>query len=135
MAKIVRVGVTFPPDMLKNFDEVISKMTYESRSKAVQDAVRMFISERKDLLEAMGLQAGIVMLLYNHETRGLEDLLTDVQHQFIDIISATMHVHLNKEDCLETIAVKGNASRLRELGKKLSSKRGVKLMKVVTVPL
>ncbi len=135
MAKIVRVGVTFPPDMLKNFDEIIGKMTYESRSKAIQDAVRIFISERKHLLEARGLQAGIVMLLYNHEVSKLEDLLTDVQHQFADIISATLHVHLNKEDCLETIAVRGNASRLRELGNKLSSKRGVKMMKVVTVPL
>jgi CopG family nickel-responsive transcriptional regulator len=135
MAKIVRVGVTFPPDMLKDFDEIIGKMTYESRSKAIQDAVRIFVSERKHLLETKGLQAGIVMLLYNHEARGLEDFLTNVQHKFTDIISATMHVHLNKEDCLETIAVKGNASRLRELGNKLSSKRGVKMMKVVTVSL
>jgi CopG family nickel-responsive transcriptional regulator len=135
MARIVRVGVTFPPDLLKNFDEVISKMTYESRSKAIQDAVRIFVSERKHLLEAREPQAGIVMILYNHETRGLEDLLTDMQHQFADIISASMHVHLNKEDCLETIAVKGKASRLRELGNRLSSKKGVKLMKVVTVLL
>jgi CopG family nickel-responsive transcriptional regulator len=135
MATIVRVGVTFPPDMLKDFDDIIGKMTYESRSKAIQDAVSLFISERKHLLEAEGLQAGIVMLLYNHEVRGLENLLTHVQHQFADIISATMHIHLNEEDCLEAIAVKGNASRFRELSNRLSSKRGVKLMKVIAVSL
>ena len=47
MSKITRVGVTFPPELLKDFDEIINKMGYESRSKAIQDAVRLFVSERK----------------------------------------------------------------------------------------
>jgi len=46
MTKIVRVGVTFPPELLKEFDEITAKMGYESRSKAIQDAVRLFVSEK-----------------------------------------------------------------------------------------
>lgn len=49
MTKIVRVGVAFPPQMLKDFDEITDKMTYESRSKAIQDAVSLFISERENI--------------------------------------------------------------------------------------
>ena len=64
MPKIVRVGVTFPPDLLKDFDDIIAKMGYESRSKAIQDAVRAFISEYKWLREETGTRAGIVMVLY-----------------------------------------------------------------------
>ena len=130
MTKIIRVGVAFPPDMLQELDEIAEKMTYGSRSKAIQDAVRLFVSERKHLLETKGHQAGIIMILYNHETRGLEDTLTHVQHHYADVVSATMHIHLSKEDCFEAIAVKGEASRICELGNELSSKRGVKLMKV-----
>jgi CopG family nickel-responsive transcriptional regulator len=129
MTKIVRVGVAFPPDLLKDFDEITEKMTYESRSKAIQDAVRLFVSERKHLSETEGPQAGIIMILYNHETKGLESTLTHVQHHYADIISATMHIHLNEKDCLETIAIRGDASRVRNLSNELSSKRGVKLMK------
>ena len=51
MSKIVRVGVTFPPDLLKDFDDIIGKMGYDSRSKAIQDAVRLYVSERKWLQE------------------------------------------------------------------------------------
>ena len=47
MSKIVRIGVTFPPELLKDFDEITTKMGYESRSKAIQDAVRLYVSERK----------------------------------------------------------------------------------------
>ena len=42
--KITRAGVTFPPELLKDFDEIIGKMGYESRSKAIQDSVRLFVS-------------------------------------------------------------------------------------------
>jgi len=133
--KIIRVSVTFPPDLLKDFDEVIQKMGYENRSKAVQDAVRLFISERKWLQEEKGLQAGVLMLLYDHEVRGLEDTLTDIQHKYANIISSTMHIHLTERNCLEAVAVKGDASDIRKLSDELSSKRGVKLLKTMIVSL
>lgn len=133
--KVVRVSVTFPPDLLKDFDEVIQKMGYENRSKAVQDAVRLFISERMWLQEEKGLQAGVLMLLYDHDVRGLEDALTDVQHKYANIISSTMHIHLSERECLEAIAVKGDAADIRKLSDELSSKRGVKLLKTMIVSL
>ena len=135
MEKIVRISVTFPPDLLREFDEIISRMGYSNRSKAVQDAVRLFISERKWLQEEKGRQAGILMLLYDHDARGLEDALTDVQHRHAEIISSTMHIHLTERDCLEAIAVKGDAEEIRKLNDELSSKRGVKLLKTMIVSI
>ncbi|MBC7129999.1 nickel-responsive transcriptional regulator NikR [Candidatus Bathyarchaeota archaeon] len=135
MGGIIRISVTFPPDLLEEFDEVIKKMGYENRSKAVQDAVRLFISERKWLQEEEGTQAGVLMLLYDHEVRGVEETLTDVQHHYADIISSTMHIHLTERDCLEAIAVKGEAKDIRRLSDELSSKRGVKLLKTMIVSL
>ncbi len=131
--KVVRVSVTFPPDLLKDFDEVIRKIGYENRSKAVQDAIRLFVSERKWLQEEKGLQAGVLMLLYDHEVRGLEDTLTDVQHRYASVISSTMHIHLTERDCLEAVAVKGDATEIHRLSNELSSKRGVKLLKTMII--
>jgi CopG family nickel-responsive transcriptional regulator len=131
MPKIKRAGVTFPPDLLKDFDEIVGTMGYENRSKAVQDAVRMFVAERKLLQNEAGDQAGLMMLLYNHEARGLESALTHVQHHFAHIICSTMHIHLSETDCLEAIAVKGNADEVRKLRDQLAAKKGVKLLKIM----
>jgi len=133
MTKIIRVGVTFPPDLLRNFDEIVSKMGYESRSKAVQDAVRMFVSEKKWLQEERGIQAGVLMMLYDHEVRGLESVLTDIQHHYINVICSTMHIHLGERDCLEAIAVKGDVAYIRKLSDELAAKRGVKTLKTMIV--
>ena len=135
MTKIIRVGVTFPPDLLKDFDKIINKMGYENRSKAVQDAVRMFVSERKWLQEERGTQAGVLMMFYDHEVRGLESALTDIQHHHANIICSTMRIHLSERDCLEAIAVKGDAAEVRRLSDELAAKRGVKMLKTMVISI
>jgi CopG family nickel-responsive transcriptional regulator len=131
MHKIKRTGVTFPPDLLKDFDEIVKTMGYGNRSKAIQDAVRMFVAERKLLQNETKDQAGLLMILYDHEARGLESALTHVQHLFANVICSSMHIHLNETDCLEAIAVKGSVAEIRELRDQLATKKGVKLFKVM----
>ena len=135
MARIVRVGVTFPPGLLKDFDEIILKMGYGNRSKAVQDAVRLFVSERRWLQEKKGIHAGVLMMLYDHEVKGLESTLTHIQHHFPHVICSTMHIHLSERDCLEAIAVKGDAAEIRKLSDELAAKRGVKILRTMLVPV
>ncbi|MCW4005395.1 MAG: nickel-responsive transcriptional regulator NikR [Candidatus Bathyarchaeota archaeon] len=134
MSKITRVGVTFPPELLKDFDDVISGMGYESRSKAVQDAVRLFVSERKWLKkEANVVQTGVLLMVYDHEVRELERDLTDTQHHHASLVTSTLHVHISERDCLEAIVVKGKASEIQHLSDELATKRGVKILKTVVV--
>ena len=133
MSKVVRIGVTFPPELLKDFDEIISKMGYESRSKAIQDAVRLYVSERKWLKEEDTMQTGVLLMVYDHEVKGLESELTEAQHHHSSLISSTMHIHLGERDCLEAIAVKGKGSEIRELSDELTTRRGVKILKTMIV--
>ena len=132
MSKITRIGVTFPPDLLKDFDEITGKMGYESRSKAIQDAVRLFVSERKWIQqEESSEQNGMMIMVYDHETRGLESDLTEIQHQHHEIVTSSMHIHISDSDCLEAIAVKGKVSSIRKLSDELATRKGVKILKTV----
>ena len=135
MAKIIRVGVTFPPTLLSDLDEVISKMGYESRSKAIQDAVTLFVSEKKLLGEEKTEQTGVLLMVYDHEVKGLESELTEVQHHHASLVSSVMHIHIGERDCLEAIAVKGKAGEIRELSNALATKKGVKILKTMIVSL
>jgi CopG family nickel-responsive transcriptional regulator len=133
MSKIVRVGVTFPPELLNDFDEIINAMGYESRSKAIQDSVRLFVSERKWLKEEEANQTGVILMVYDHEVRNVESGLTEAQHHHADLISSTMHIHLGERDCLEVIAVKGKGSEIRHLSDELATRKGVKILKATIV--
>jgi CopG family transcriptional regulator, nickel-responsive regulator len=132
MTKIERVGITFPPELLKDFDQITEKMGYESRSKAIQDAVRLFVSERKWIqADEESNQTGIIIMVYDHDARNLETELTETQHHRGELISATLHIHISAKDCLEAIAVKGKVSEIRKLSDELATKRGVKIIKTI----
>jgi CopG family transcriptional regulator, nickel-responsive regulator len=132
MTKITRFGVTFPPELLKDFDEIIGKMGYESRSKAIQDAVRLFVAERKWIQQDESIeQTGILLMIYDHDTRGLEANLTESQHHHKSLVTSTMHIHISETDCLEAIAVKGSPSEIRKLSDELATRRGVKILKTI----
>ncbi len=133
MTKIIRVGVTFPPELLGELDETIDMVGYDSRSKAIQDSVRSFVVEQKWLREQMGTKVGVLVLVYDHEVRGLETVLTNTQHKHSRVICSSMHVHLSERECLETIAVKGDVDEIKSLVQELTTKRGVKQAKLTIV--
>jgi CopG family nickel-responsive transcriptional regulator len=110
-------------------------MGYESRSKAIQDAVRLYVSERKWLKEKNTIQTGIILMVYDHEVKGLETELTETQHEHSSLITSTMHIHISERDCLEAIAVKGKAAQIRELSNELTTRRGVKILKTTIVTI
>ena len=126
MTKIVRVGVTFPPDLLNEFDETIKEMNYDSRSKAIQDAVSSFITEQRLLRKQKGKKAGVLVMIYDHDVKGLEDDLIEAQHHHRQVINSVLHVHLSDKECLEAVAVKGEAEDIRKLAHELAAQKGVK---------
>ncbi len=133
MTKIVRVGVTFPPELLKDLDETIEEMGYESRSKAIQDAVTSFVTEQRLLHKQKGKKAGVLVMVYDHDVKGLEDELIEAQHHHRNVINSVLHVHLSDKECLEAIAVNGNAEDIRKLAQELAKRKGVKQLRSTIV--
>ena len=133
MTKIVRVGVTFPPELLKELDETIDEMGYESRSKAIQDAVSSFITEQRVLRKQKGKKAGVLVMVYDHDVKGLEDDLIESQHHHRNVINSVLHVHLSDKECLEAVAVKGDAEDIRKLAQELATRKGVKQVRSTIV--
>lgn len=127
-----RIGVSIPQDLIEKFDLVTRRMGFKDRSKALQAALRNFIAEFEFGREE-GEGAGAIIFLFDHTVRGVEDALTEIQHSYREVINSTMHVHLNEQNCLEILAVKGKTEIIKNLCQKISGVRGVKQIKLVTV--
>ena len=131
--KVTRFSVSLPPPLVEKLDEVWKSMQYENRSKAVHDAVRSFITEFEWMQKDSGRITGAVLVLYYLDKPGLLDEITKAQHQFKNVISSTLHVHLEENKCLEIIAVEGSVQEIRSLAQSLMAKRGVKQVKVAAI--
>lgn len=124
-----RLSVSLPSALVKEFDSVWRGMQYTDRSKAVHDAVRNFISDHKWMQDETEELMGAIVLLYYVDKPGLISSIIKVQHEFENVVSSTMHIHLTKDKCLEIIGIKGNAKDAKSLAQKLMAKKGVKQLK------
>jgi CopG family nickel-responsive transcriptional regulator len=70
--------------------------------------------------------AGTITLVYDHHKRDLLNSLTDIQHDYHKIIISGQHIHLDHNNCLEIIVVKGNPEEIVALSNKLKALKGVK---------
>lgn len=125
MAELSRIGVAIDSDLLEKFDEHISGRGYTNRSEAFRDLVRDELTRKA--AEAPDQQVvGTVTLIYDHHVRMLSDKLTDMQHASHHNILSTMHVHLDHDNCLEVLVVRGKSKDVRRIADGLISVKGVK---------
>jgi CopG family nickel-responsive transcriptional regulator len=129
---VVRFSVSVPPRLLEDFDKAIGEMGYE-RSNAVRLAMQNFLTEYRWKAEKEGAGVGALVMIYDHETRGLEETLTEIQHEYRTVMNSTTHIHLDDQNCLEILAVKGVVKTIQTLAKRLMGEKGVKQLKLVTL--
>lgn len=127
-----RVSMSISESLLREFDALSKNLGQPNRSKAVSQAMLEFLSGRKLELARKGQVPGVILLTYDHHSRGINTALTELQHDYPDVVTATMHIHLSKHTCLEVIAFRGAADRVRSLAKTLQSQKGVLELKLIT---
>jgi len=124
MSELFRFGISLPKDLLEKFDKLIEAKNYSNRSEAFRDLIRQELV--KEEWQAGTEVVGAVTLVYDHHKRELVNKLTDIQHDFQGTIISTQHIHLDHDNCLELIAVKGSATNITKLADTLKSVNGVK---------
>lgn len=127
---VSRFGVSIPEKLVAAFDERIRSKGYRNRSEAIRDIMRDYLVE-DEWASHKGEVVGTITVVFDHSTRELSHILTELQHHFHGSVVCSTHVHLDEHNCLEVIVVKGEASEVQSIGDRLISTRGVKHGKLV----
>lgn len=121
----IRFSVSLPASLLTELDERFTARGYASRSELVRDLIRGQIVEdawsggQQDVV-------GVLTICYDHHQRGLTDKLHRIQHnEFIHILCTT-HVHLDHDNCLETIILRGRPDEISRMSVEIGGQKGVK---------
>ena len=124
MADLIRFGLSLGKELLTKFDKHIKEKNYPTRSKAIGDLIRENLV-KKEWTEGKEV-VGTITLVYNHHRRELVNRLTDVEHDFHQLIVSSQHIHLDEDNCLEIVVVKGKPKEIDKLAQSLKSTKGVK---------
>lgn len=121
---IKRFSISLDENLLAEFDDFILRRQYSNRSEAIRDLIRK--SFIQDEWEAGKEVVGVISLVYDHHQYQLQERITELQHSFHHQIVSTTHIHMDHDNCLEVIIVRGKALEVRDLAEKLTAIRGVK---------
>lgn len=122
--KVKRFGVSLEEELLNDLDKLVETQNFPNRSQAIRYLIKKILVE--DEWEGNEEVAGAIVLVYDHHKRNLQNESTEVQHDYHHLILSVQHVHLNHDNCLETITVKGKAKDLIKLSNDLIAIKGIK---------
>ena len=130
MTRRVKTGVSLPGDIIRLLDEYMELTGARSRSKILSDAVLNFVNERLWLRTNRNIM-GVLIVIYNEKRGETVKKLLDIQHEYLDNISATLHIHATHDKCLEVILIRGESTRILRLLGDMQNIVGVEYTKFV----
>ncbi len=128
MSTLYRFGVSLEKSLIDAFDRAIDEDGYPNRSEAIRDLIRERLA-RKGQDGNLPI-AGAIVMTYDHHKRDLAERLMEIQHEFFGNVISTQHVHLDRENCMEIIAVRGLARDVARLASSLKALIGVEHLEV-----
>jgi CopG family nickel-responsive transcriptional regulator len=121
-----RFTISLDEGLASAFDALILERGYTTRSEAVRDILRTHLQESAEKRDLKGACVANLSYVYNHHERELAERLTRIQHAHHDLTVATMHAHLDHDQCIETVMLKGPVKRVREFADEIIAQRGVR---------
>jgi CopG family nickel-responsive transcriptional regulator len=119
---LVRFGVAMEPRLLAQIDD-LAEQRGSNRSELLRDLARAEVV--RSLMQKRVPAVASLTMVYNHHVRDLTERLNAIQHELKGRVQSTMHVHLDREHCLEVIVMRGRADELKGAADRLLGTRGV----------
>ena len=124
MSNIIRFGVSLEDDLLTAFDAWREQRASPSRSEAIRDLIRAALVE-DTTAQGEARAVGTLSLVYNHHHSDLAQKLTELQHDVHDLIVTSLHIHLDHDNCLEVLVLRGKSDDIRALAQRILAVKGV----------
>src|SRR3990170_482137 len=129
------ISITLPSDLIKKFDQFVKARGYYSRSEAFRDAIRSLIAEAEVAKLETGLVAATMMITCEYARRDVDLRMSEVRHEFDDIVVQNFHRHIGQQYCLEVFIAEGGYRRVLELIGGIRGMRGIQEVKATFMPL
>jgi len=120
---VTRFGISIELDLLEALDEYVQENHFSNRSQAIRHLISRNIIEHK--WQCNNQVAGSITLFYDPRKRDLLSQIVGVLDDFSGEVLSAQRFLLEKNKCLEIIAVKGIAKRLTALSDALVTVKGI----------
>ncbi|MGB9937123.1 MAG: CopG family ribbon-helix-helix protein [Methanobacterium sp.] len=124
------ISVSLNEKLLEEIDKLKDEIGFSGRSDVIRASARMLIADNREKEDLNGDINSILVLIHNQE---VEDRVTEIKHDFEDIINTQIHSNLKEHKCMEIFILEGNSERIKELSKRFQINRKIDYVKLIVV--
>lgn len=129
------VSMSLTNDLLRKLDALIANRSYSSRSEAIRDAIRASLSEYELSRLDRGMVAATITIISEYVRRDVDERLMRLRHEYNDLVTGNMHIHLGRNYCLEVFIVQGAVEAVLNFVGRVRAIRGIQQVKYTVVPI
>jgi CopG family nickel-responsive transcriptional regulator len=129
-----RITITLDDDLMDELDRMIAEQGYQNRSEAIRDFTRAGMQQAAQKMGKSGNCVAALVYVYDHAARDLSRRLVENYHGHHDLSMATLHVHLDDDNCMEVTALRGTGAEVQHFADHIIAERGVRYGRLVMIP-
>ena len=129
------VSISLTHDLLKKLDALMKDKSYSSRSEAIRDAVRNALSEYELSHLERGQVAATITTISEYGMRDVDERLMRLRHEYNELVTGNMHIHLRRAYCLEVFIAQGEVEEVLTFIGRVRAVRGIQQVKYTIVPV
>lgn len=130
-----RIGASLPEHLLEEFDEILKRRGYTSRSEGIRDAIRIYNSNNQWITETADERKGVITVIYDFRNQHLLFSVHDILLNRQDLIRISLRRYISRNRCIEILLVQGGGTQIKELLDELMSLKALEMVKLTVIPL
>ena len=124
------ISISLSEQLLQEIDQLKDETGFSGRSDVIRASARMLIADNQEKKNLEGNINSILILIHKQKS---EDKVTEIKHDFEDIIETQIHSHLKEDKCLELFILEGDAKRMHTLTKMFQTTRKIDYVRLITI--
>ncbi len=129
------ISISLTTDLLNRLDELVQEKGYSSRSEAIRDAVRQYLSDQDLSRFTRGRITATVTVISEHEKHDIDEKLTRLRHEHDNIVTGNMHMHLGKRHCLEVFITEGESDDIMDFIGRIRALKDIQQVRFTITPI
>lgn len=123
-----RFTISLDDELANEFEGYMQRAGYANRSEAIRDLLHVRLSQQRELCQAQGLCMAVLSYVREpqaHELNERLERLGRLQQQCAPLHMFTTQVHVDVQQCLVTMQLRGPVNEVRAFANAIMAERGV----------
>jgi len=129
------VSISLTSNLLKRLDELVKDKGYSSRSEAIRDAIRSYLSDYDLSKFTRGRMTATITAVSEHKVHDVDEKLTRLRHKYDHIVTGNMHLHLGGDHCLEVFITEGDADEIMDFTGRIRALKDIQQVRFTVISI